>query len=401
MINYEAFLSNYAKTAKASDIRELLKVVEKGNIISFAGGLPDPSTFPKEDIAQIASEVILKYGDKALQYGPTKGSAYFIEAVKEFSVRHGVKVTDSDDIIVTVGSQESLYLIGKTLANPGDYIVTEEPTYLGAIQAFRGSQVRFLTAPIDENGLRTDKLEEVLKKAKDQGIKPKYIYVIPTSHNPAGTTMPMDRRKHLLELAEQYDLLVVEDDPYGFITFEEIDIKPLKTLDESGRVIYLSTASKIFSPGMRLGWTIGPSPIIAKMELLKQGIDLHTPTLTQYIAAEMFKRGVVDRNIPRIKKLYREKRDAMLQALEQYMPEGTRWTRPVGGLFIWVWLPEKINARKLLTKALEYGVAFVPGDSFYPNGGGENTMRLNFSYPTPEQIDEGIRRLAKAVKEML
>jgi 2-aminoadipate transaminase len=255
--------------------------------------------------------------------------------------------------------------------------------------------------PIDEYGMRTDKLEETLRKAKSDGIKPKYIYVIPTAHNPAGTTMPEDRRKHLLELAEQYDLLVVEDDPYGFITFEEVEVKPLKTMDTSGRVIYLSTLSKVLSPGMRLGWAIGPTPIIAKMELVKQGVDLHTPTLTQYVAAEALKKGIIDRNIPRIKRLYREKRDAMIQALEKYMPEGTRWTRPIGGMFIWVWLPEKINARALLQKALEYGVAFVPGDSFYPNGGGENTMRLNFSYPTPEQIEEGIKRLAKAIKEML
>ncbi|ABM80281.1 PLP-dependent aminotransferase family protein [Hyperthermus butylicus] len=401
MIDYDRFLSDYAKSVRASDIRELLKVVERGGVISFAGGLPDPNTFPKEEIAQIAMEVIIKHGEKALQYGPTRGSAYFLEAVREFSKMNGIPVRENEGIIATVGSQQSLYLVGKTLANPGDYIVTEEPTYLGAIQAFRSSGVRFLTVPIDEDGMRTDKLEEVLKEAVSEGIKIKYIYTIPTCHNPAGTTMPMERRKHLLELAEQYNILVIEDDPYSYITFEEREVKPLKAMDESGRVIYLSTLSKILAPGIRLGWAIGPEPIVAKMELVKQGMDLHTPTLTQYIAAEILKRGIIDRNIPKIKRIYKEKRDAMLRALEQYMPEGVKWTKPIGGLFIWVWLPEKINARKLLNKAIENGVVFVPGDSFFPNGGGKNTMRLNFSYPSPEEIEEGIKRLAKTIKEML
>lgn len=401
MVDYSKFYSSYAREARASDIRELLKVVEKGGVISLAGGLPDPRSFPRDEIARIASEVVERYGEKALQYSPTRGVSHFLEAVRKFSERHGVAVSDSDGIIATVGSQQALYLVGQALLDPGDYVVTEEPTYLGMLQAFRVTGARFLTVPIDEEGMRTDKLEEVLRRARSERLRIKLIYTVPTCHNPAGTTLPMDRRRHLLELAEEYDLLVVEDDPYSFIAFEERDVKPLKTLDKSGRVIYMSTVSKILAPGLRLGWAIGPEPVIAKMELVKQSIDLHTPSLSQFIAAEAMNRGVIDKHIPFIKKLYREKRDAMLEALEEYMPEGARWTRPIGGLFVWVWLPESINSRRLLEKAVEKGVVFVPGDAFYPNGGGENTMRLNFSYPSVEEIREGVRRLAEAVREMV
>ena len=399
IVDYSKFFSDYVNAIKASDIRELLKIVEKGSVISLAGGLPDPRSFPKEEIARIAVEVIERFGEKALQYSPTRGVSYFLEALKNFSKRHGIAVNDEDGIIATVGSQQALYIFGRAVLNPGDYVVTEEPTYLGMLQAFRGVGARYLTVPIDEDGMRTDKLEEMLKKVKSEGLKIKMIYTVPTCHNPAGTTLPMDRRRHLLELAEEYDLLVVEDDPYSFITFEERDVKPLKTLDRSGRVIYMSTVSKILAPGLRLGWAIGPDKLISRMELVKQEIDLHTSTLSQYIAAEAMNRGIIDKHIPFIKKLYREKRDAMLAALEEYMPEGVRWTKPIGGLFVWVWLPEGINSRKLLQKAIEKGVVFVPGDSFYPSGGGENTMRLNFSYPSPEEIREGVRRIAKAIKE--
>ncbi len=397
--DYTKYFSDLAKSIKASDVRELLKIVEQGGVISFAGGLPDPRTFPKKEISEIAVEVIEKYGDKALQYAPTRGVRFFIETVKEFSERHGVKVGPDDDVIVTTGSQQALYLVARTFLNPGDYIVTEEPTYLGMLSALQGLGVNFITVPIDEDGMRTDILEERLREAKSQGIKPKMIYTIPTSHNPGGTTLPMDRRKHLVELAEEYDLIVFEDDPYGFITFEERDVKPLKTLDESGRVIYTSTISKILAPGMRVGWVIAHRDVVAKIELVKQGVDLHTPSFTQYIAAEAMKKGIIDERIPFIKQLYREKRDAMIGALQDYMPEGVRWTRPIGGMFIWVWLPEDINSREMLTIAIRKGVAYVPGDAFYPRGGGHNTMRLNFSYPSIDEIREGVKRIAESIKE--
>ncbi len=402
MVRYNRFYSSIASSLRASDIRELLKLVEKGDIISLAGGLPDPQTFPREELADIARQVIINFGEKALQYAPTRGVSYFLEAVREFAVRHGIKVTDDDGIIATVGSQQSLYLIGKALLDKGDIVITEEPAYLGAVQAFKAVGARFATVPIDENGMRTDKLEEVLASLRREGRinKVKFIYTVATCHNPAGTTMPNDRRKQLLELAEQYDLLVVEDDPYRFIMFEEAEATPIKTIDNSGRTIYLSSFSKILAPGLRLGWAVGPDPIIGKLELLKQPVDLHTPSLPQFIAAEAIKRGVIDRHLPRIRAIYREKRDAMLSALEEHMPESVKWTKPVGGMFVWVWFPEGVNTRELFKKALEKKVAFVPGDAFFPNGGGENTARLNFSYPPPEKLREGVKRLAEAYKEL-
>jgi 2-aminoadipate transaminase len=402
MVRYDRFYSSIARSLRASDIRELLKLVEKSDVISLAGGLPDPQTFPREELADIARQVIINFGEKALQYAPTRGVSYFLEAVREFAVRHGIKVTDDDSIIATVGSQQSLYLIGSALLDKGDIVVTEEPAYLGAVQAFKAIGARFATVPIDENGMKTDKLEEVLANLKREGLieKVKFIYTVATCHNPAGTTMPNDRRKHLLELAEQYDLLIVEDDPYRFIMFEEADATPIKTIDDSGRTIYLSSFSKILAPGLRLGWAVGPEPIIGKLELMKQPIDLHTPSLPQFIAAEAIKRGVIDRHLPRIKAIYKEKRDAMLNALEEYMPEGVKWTRPVGGMFVWIWFPEGVNTRELFKKALEKKVAFVPGDAFFPNGGGENTARLNFSYPPLDKLREGIKRLAEAYKEL-
>ncbi len=399
MVEYQRFISRRASSLRASEIRELLKLTQSRNIISFAGGLPDPKLFPKEEVAEAARSVILEMGEKALQYSPTKGVAEFLEAVKRFLQRHNVAVRPRDDVIATVGSQQALYLVAKVLLDPGDYVIVEAPSYLGALNAFRHYDARFLTVPLDEHGMVTEELEKVLKKAKQDGLRVKLIYTVPTCHNPAGTTMPDDRRKHLLELAEEYDLLVVEDDPYSFITFEDMEFTPLKTLDRSGRVIYMSTVSKIMAPGLRLGWILAHEELVAKFELAKQAIDLHTPTLNQYIAARLLDSGVIEKRFDLLRSVYREKRNVMLEELEKHLPEGSRWTRPIGGLFIWVWLPEHYNARKILEKAIEKGVAFVPGDAFYATGGGHNTMRLNFSYPSVEEIREGVKRLGEAIRE--
>ena len=402
MINYSKFYSERMLVMRASEIRELLKIIEeRGNIISLAGGLPDPRTFPKQEIGETALQIISEKGEKALQYSPTRGTAYFLDALRKFLQRHNVAVHGGDGLIATVGSQQALYLLAKTFIDPGDYVVTEEPSYLGAINAFKQYGARFITIPLDEHGMRTDILEETLRKEAGSGKKIKMIYSVPTCHNPAGSTMPDDRRKHLLELASQYDLLVVEDDPYSFITFSEEKFTPLKTLDKEGRVIYLGSMSKILAPGLRLGWVLAVDEIVSKVELAKQAVDLHTPTLTQYIAARLLETGILEKRFPLLRKLYKEKRDAMLEALEENMPEGSKWTKPVGGMFVFVWLPEEINTRKLLDYALRRGVAFVPGDAFYPNGGGYNTMRLNFSFPPPDVIREGVRRIGLAIREML
>ncbi|MEB3851575.1 MAG: PLP-dependent aminotransferase family protein [Desulfurococcales archaeon] len=393
------FVAKRVQGIRASEIRELLKLTEGRDVISFAGGLPDPETFPKEELAEVAREVILQRGEQALQYSPTKGVTEFRRVLQGFLRDNNVKVTVDDDVIVTTGSQEALYLVGKSLVDPGDVVFTESPTYLAALNVFRQFGARFISAPIDEDGMKTEILEERVKKAAAEGLRLKLIYTIPTSQNPGGVTMSLERRKHLLEIAERYDLLVVEDDPYSFFTFEPVDVVPLKTLDKSGRVIYLGSLSKILAPGLRIGWALGPSWAITTLELAKQAVDLHSSTLSQYVAMEAIRRGLVEKTVGKARRIYKAKRDMMLEAMEEYFPEGSSWTRPVGGLFIFAYAPEGIDTKALLPEAVERGVAYVPGASFFPEGGGENTMRLNFSYPTPVQIREGIRRLGLLLKE--
>ncbi len=401
MVDYTRFFSSEVGKLKSSEIREILKLLEKSDVISLAGGLPDPSTFPREEIAEIARTLILEKGAAVLQYAPSLGVRDFLEAVKRFMERHGIRVSDGDEILATVGSQEALYLLAEALVDPGDVVIVERPTYLAAVQVFTKRGARFLTVDLDEEGMKTDMLEEKLKKLEAEGIRPKIAYLVPTCQNPTGVTMSLDRRKHLLELASRYDFLVVEDDPYGLIRFEGGDVKPLKRLDDEGRVVYLGSVSKILSPGLRLGWAAGPRDIIMVMERIKQHVNLHTSTLSQYIAARVLDAGIVERNLPRIREIYKRKRDAMLEALEEYFPRDARWTRPIGGLFIFVWLPESIDTRRLLPKAIERGVAYVPGSEFYVDGGGANTMRLNYSYPSVDEIREGVRRLGELIKEEL
>ena len=401
MIDYSKFLADRTKYMKASEIRELLKLAEEKEVISFAGGLPDPNTFPREKLARIAANVIEEHGDMALQYGPTLGLSPFRAVLKQFLMRNNVKVNDTDEVIVTTGSQEALYLLGKIFIDPGDYVLVEAPTYLAALNAFREFGAKFASAPVDDEGMKVDVLEEKAKKLKREGARLKLIYTIPTCQNPSGVTMSRERRKHLLELAEELDLIVVEDDPYSFFSFKPVDAEPLKTMDKSGRVIYLGTLSKILSPGMRIGWALASKEIVRSLELAKQAVDLHTPSLTQYIAMEAIKEGVVDETIEKAKSLYKKKLEVMLKALEKYFPKGSSWTKPIGGLFIFVYLPKGVNTKELLPQAIERGVAYVPGQSFFAEGGGENTMRLNFSYPPVELIEEGIKRLGEFFKEKL
>lgn len=386
---------------KASEIRELLKWITE-NVISFGGGMPDPSSFPVKEIMEITRDVVSTKADKALQYGTTGGVAELKEELIKFMGKVGIKVDGPESVIITVGSQEALDIIGRLFINPGDYVITESPTYLAALQAFRIYGPRIIGIPMDEEGLKVDILEETLKKISDDG-KVKFVYVIPTGQNPTGITMSRERRKALLEVASKYDVLIIEDDPYGYIYFGDGEPPDrLKAMDSEGRVIYLSTFSKIAAPGLRLGWVAASREVIRWFELAKQSIDLHTSTLNQYIAAELLKRGVIERNIPRIKEIYRTKRDLMLQALGEYMPDSVSWTKPSAGMFIWLTTPENIDTGEMLNVAIrKYGVAYVPGKSFYPNEERRNDMRLNFTYPTPQQIFEGIRRLSLAIMEYI
>jgi len=387
---------------RASEIRELLKLIEKKKVISLAGGIPDPSLFPIDDLTKITQEIIINQGQTALQYAPTKGVTIFRETLVDFIRRmRGIRVPNPECIVVTAGSQQALDIIGRVFINPGDVVLVELPSYLAAINAFRVYNPLFVGIPMDENGLRTDILEEKLKILKNEGKNIKFLYTVPTAHNPTGLTMSIDRRKHLIELANKYDFLIVEDDVYGSLIFENVDVTPIKALDKNGRVIYVSSFSKILAPGLRLGYVVAEEPITDIFEKAKQSLDLHASTLSQFIAMEAIRRGVIEKNLPRIRSEYRKKRDIMLDALEENFPKGCSWSRPIGGMFIFIWLPEQIKTHELLSKAIERGVVYVPGRPFFVDSTGENTMRLSYSYPSEENIRKGVGILGSLIKEEL
>jgi len=391
-------LSSRTKFMTASEIRELLRWAT-ADVISFGGGMPDPSTFPVEDIAKIVSYVLEAYPHRALQYGSTEGVAELRQEIAKFSESYAGIKARPENIIVTVGSQEALELLGRVFIDPGDVVITENPTYMAALQAWRVYQPKLVGVPMDEHGMVVEALEEAVRKLRAEGARIKFVYTIPTAQNPSGLTMTQDRRKYLLEVAERYDLLVVEDDPYSYFLFEPIQVSPIKALDKSDRVIYLSTASKIFAPGFRLGWVIASEEVVRWFSLAKQALNLNTSNFVQYIFLEGLRRNVVLKNLPHVRELYKRKRDAMLAALETYMPPGVSWTRPSGGMFIWATVPPHIDTRELLKVAVsQYKVAFIPGHGFFVDQSVRNAMRLNFTYPTFEQISEGIRRLAMAIK---
>lgn len=365
--------------------------------------MPDPQTFPKEELAEIAQEVISERGDVSLQYAPTAGVTEFRKELMSFLQRKDIRVENDDSIIITTGSQQALDLISRVFIEREDVVIVELPTYLAALNAFTLSHPQIVGIPVDENGMRVDILERELKRIYGEGKSVKFIYTIPVAHNPAGVTLSIERKKYLLELASKYDIVIIEDDPYSYFVYESgVDVTSLKTLDNEGRVVYLGTLSKILSPGLRIGWVLGNHYVIDVLERAKQTADLHTPTLTQYIALESIRRGLIDKTIEKAKQIYRIKRDVMLDALADHMPEKTWWPRPVGGLFVMVFLPSfEIDTRKLLPEALVKGVAYVPGASFFANGGGWNSMRLNFSFPPPDKIAEGIRILGSLAKEKI
>ncbi len=394
--------SEIAKRLKASEIRELLKVTQEPDIISLAGGLPSPKAFPVEIIGEIVSNMLEKHGDKMLQYGSTEGVNTFRDTLVDFlTSRYGFNNLKRDNILITTGSQQGLYLLAKIFIDPGDYVIIEAPTYVGVLTAFQSYQPRYVSIEMDDDGMRMDMLEDTLRRLKSEGIRPKMIYTIPTFQNPAGVTMSEDRRKRLLELAEEYNLLVVEDAPYEALRFSGEPVPQIKRFDREHRVVYLGTFSKTLSPGMRVAYMVAHEEIIHKAVLAKQGIDLCTSPFLQYVAQEYIRGGYFEKHIPNIIKLYREKRNVMLDALEDYFPDGVRWTRPDGGMFLWVTLPEGMDAEKLFKKAIEKRVAFVIGAAFFPNRDHRNTLRLNFTYPSEEEIKEGVRRLGQAIKETL
>jgi len=389
---------------KASAIRELLKLTEQPDVISFAGGLPAPDVFPVEEFREACNRVLTNQGTLALQYGTTEGYQPLREMIARHTSRLGIDVTP-DNIMITSGSQQALDLLGKVFINRGDRILVESPTYLGALQAWNAYGAEYVPVPSDEDGMNTDHLEEALRTG------PKFIYVLPNFQNPTGVTMPLERRKRLIELADRYGVPIIEDDPYGQLRYEGEHLPSVNVLDSqtrtkssfyTGNVIYLSTFSKILAPGLRLAWVIAPPEVIRKMVLAKQGTDLHTSTFNQIVAYEVGHAGFIDQHVKVINDTYRERRDVMLDTLEEHMPKGVRWTHPKGGLFLWMTLPETMNSAELLKTAVtEEKVAFVSGEAFHPCGGGANTIRLNFSYCRPDVIHEGIYRLSKVIKKKL
>lgn len=384
---------------QGSAIRELLKVKELPGAISLAGGLPASEIFPIERIAAVAQRVLEKSGQQALQYGTTEGYTPLREFLAHLLNQEGFNVS-RDNFLITSGSQQGLDLLGKILLNPGDRLLVESPTYMGALQAFNPYEPEYVTVRSDEQGIVTGELEPLLLQ------NPKCMYVLPTFQNPSGVTFTLERRKQLIEMAAHYGVPIIEDDPYSQLRFEGEAFPSLLALENErqqsdqpydGNVVLLNTFSKVLTPGLRVAWVVGPTQLIRKLVLAKQGADLHTATFNQMIAYEIAKEGFLEEHVPLIRKLYRERRDAMLAALEEYFPDNVSWTHPQGGLFLWVTLPEGVDATALLKDALEYRIAFVPGASFHANGGGSNTMRLSFSNVTPEQIDEGIKRLGRVL----
>lgn len=396
---WEHLFAERALTMRSSAIRELLKVTESREIISFAGGLPAPELFPISVFHQACSKVLAQSGETALQYGTTEGYRPLREFVSQMCGRGGIDLT-AENVLVTASSQQALDLLGKLFLDRGNLTIVEAPTYVGALQAFHLYGAEFRSVPIDNDGLRYDVLENAMQS------HPKFVYIVPNFQNPSGVTLSLARRKQIVAIAEHYGVPIIEDDPYQALRFEGEGVPSLLALDQQthggrlGNVIQLGTFSKILSPGLRLGWIIAPADIISRLVLLKQGTDLHTSTFTQLLAYEIIRDGFLDQHIPEIRRLYGERCNVMLNALQEFFPHEVRWTRPHGGLFLWITLPEGVDSRAVLETALRHDVAFVPGDAFFANpDAGSLHMRLNFSNAAPERIQEGIRRLSNAVRQ--
>ncbi|MFN8598508.1 MAG: PLP-dependent aminotransferase family protein [Anaerolineae bacterium] len=389
----------------SSTVRELLKLTQQPDLISFAGGLPAPEMFPTEQVKAACDVVLSEMGAQALQYSTTEGYVPLRDLIVRHMARYGIKV-EIDNVMITSGSQQALDLIGKLMINPGDRILTENPSYLGALQAFTAYQAQYVTVPLDDDGLDVSHLEVALR------VGPKFMYILPNFQNPAGVTLSLSRRYDLITLADEYGIPIVEDDPYGQLRYEGEHIKSLVVLDAeyqgcnghggyTGNVIYTSTFSKTLAPGLRLGWIVAPKDVIFKLVQMKQGTDLHTSSFDQMVAYEVARGGFLDKHVRTIREVYGHRRNVMLKALEDFFPREVRWTHPQGGLFLWVTTPESLDTAELLKDAIAQKVAFVPGHSFHPNGGGHNTMRLNFSNAKDEMIVEGIRRMSIALKNRL
>ena len=392
-----AFYSKNALNLKRSEIRELLKVTRQPDMISFAGGLPGPETFPVKELEEISCQVLREKGSLALQYGPTEGETPFREEIAKLMQREKPTIKP-ENILITAGSQQGLDIVSKVFLDPKDIVILELPSYIGGLQAFTAYRAKMIGVPQDDQGMRMDLLEKILKRLAVKSKKPKFIYVVPDFQNPSGVTMSLERRKRLLELAYEYEVPIVEDSPYKDLRYSGESVPSIYSLDTQDQVMVLGTFSKILGPGLRLAWIMAPTVWMDRMVVAKQSMDLCSPTYTQLIAVEFMKRGLLPMQIEKIRKVYGRKLAIMLEALKKYMPRGVKWSSPEGGLFLWVKLPKNMSANELFPKAIENKVAYVVGTAFHCNGKGQCTMRLNFSFPSEQQIDEGIQRLAKMIE---
>ena len=381
---------------KSSIIRELLKLTEDASIISFAGGLPAPELFPTEELQAVCVKVLQEEGRSALQYSATEGYKPLREKIAERMTRQGMKVA-ADDVLITSGSQQGLEFSGRIFLNEGDIVICESPSYLGALNAFNVYRPKFVEITMDDDGMIIDDLEKALEKNHE---KTKFIYVIPEFQNPTGRTMSLERRKRLIELANKYDIPVVEDNPYGELRFEGEVIPSIKSMDTKGLVIHLGTFSKIFCPGYRLGWVVANPEILSKYITVKQGADLQSSTISQREVNRYMEMYSLDEHVEKIKALYKKRKNLMVQTMKEEFPQTVKFTNPQGGLFTWLELPEGVDAAEVFKLAIAQKVAFVPGEPFYPNGGHANHARLNFSSMPEDKIVEGIKRLGKVLKNL-
>jgi 2-aminoadipate transaminase len=397
---YAGLFASRTRVMKSSAMRDLMAVTARPEVISLAGGLPDTSTFPPETFAAVAQRIAAESCAKALQYGPTEGLDGTKACIAEVMAAEGMRV-DHEDMLVTTGGQQVLDLVTKTLIDPGDVVVAEGPTYPGAVPVFSSYQADVVQVDMDADGMRVDQLEETLDRLERDGRRPKFIYTVPSFQNPAGVTMSAPRRRRLVEVAHERELLILEDNPYGLLRYEGAAPAPLLSLDGGVYVMYLGTFSKILSPGIRLGWVVAPPPVLEKINLGKQATDLCTSTLSQLMVQAYFAEGNWRDYVDSLTEIYRARRDTMLDALADHFPPQAEWTRPSGGLFIWATLPDFIDTTDLLARALQENVAFVPGEAAFLDGRGRNAMRLNFSGSDEVAIREGIRRIGEVITEQV
>ncbi len=397
---YAGLFADRTQGMKSSAMRDLMAVISQPEIISLAGGLPDTSTFPAEDFAALMARVAVDSSAQALQYGPTEGLDDVRDCIVQVMAAEGMEV-ERDELLVTTGGQQVIDLVCKTLIDPGDVVVAEAPTYPGAVPVFGSYQADVVQIELDEDGMRVDELERTLDRLEAEERVPKFIYTVPSFQNPAGVTLSLERRRRLVQVARERELLILEDNPYGLLRYEGEPLPTLFALSGGEYVIYLGTFSKILSPGLRLGWSAAPRPVLDKMNLGKQAADLCSSPLTQHFVAAYFAERDWRRYLGTLVELYRRRRDTMLDALAEHFPAEATWTRPQGGLFIWATLPDYIDTTDLLARALREDVAFVPGRAAYLDGRGGSSMRLNFSGVGEEDIREGVRRIGKVVREQV